>query len=429
MSFAVSTRGAGPVSFADALFQGLAPDGGLYLPRVEPRLEGPPAGPDAPFAETAAATARAFLAGAVEPWVVDRVVADALDFPAPLVPVEDGVWVLELFHGPTLAFKDVGARFLARAMSALDEEDGSHTVLVATSGDTGGAVADAFHGLLRHRVVALFPRGGISERQRRQMTTLGGNVRAVAVEGTFDDCQRMAKEAFADPELRRACGLTSANSINLGRLLPQAFYYVHAAVQAGWDGPAPTWVVPAGNLGNLCAGVLAVRAGVPGASFVAALNRNRTFLDYLESGRYAPRASLATPSSAMDVGAPSNLERLRALHDGDAGALGRVVRAVSVDDHATLHAMAAAREEWNGMLLDPHTGVARAAWEALGRPRPAILLATAHPAKFPEAVREATGRTPSVPARLARRLEADEVQVEVAPELEALRPLLLDTAQ
>ena len=245
-----STRSGATVSFREALLQGLAPDGGLYVPKGIPALEAPSgfADEDLGFSSTARWAARALLGDALPPDLLDAVVADALDFPAPLVEVEPGVHVLELFHGPSLAFKDVGARFMARAMAALAGDATPRTVLVATSGDTGGAVAAAFHGLEPYRVVALFPRGGISERQRRQMTTLGGNVTAVAVDGTFDNCQRLAKGAFSDAALRRRCGLTSANSINIGRLVPQSFYYLHAARLLGWDAEPATFVVPSGNL-------------------------------------------------------------------------------------------------------------------------------------------------------------------------------------
>ena len=271
--------------------------------------------------------------------------------------------MLELFHGPSHAFKDVGARFMARAMAELAAAEGPATVLVATSGDTGGAVAAAFHGVEPYRVVVMFPENGISERQRRQMTTLGGNVQAVAVRGTFDDCQRMAKEAFADAELRERCGLTSANSINIGRLLPQAFYYVHAAALLGWDAHPATFVVPSGNLGNLCAGLLAHRAGMPASGFVAALNPNRAFADYLESGRSGPTTSVRSFSNAMDVGDPSNLERIRWLYEDDAAALRADVRAVSVSDEDTLSCIREVHRR-TGYLLDPHTAVA---WRAMER--------------------------------------------------------------
>jgi len=338
----VSTRGSTSTTFAEALFQGLAPDGGLYVPDVAPSL--PAGGPEgavpatgrlraaAPtrFAESARWAARSLLADSLPPELITSLVDSALDFEAPLVEVEPDLFVLELFHGPSLAFKDVGARFMARAMAALHTQgpaSGPRTVLAATSGDTGGAVAAAFHGVDGTRVVVLFPRDGISARQRRQMTTLGGNVVAAAVDGTFDDCQRMAKAAFADEELRSSCRLTSANSINIGRMIPQTFYYVHAAAMLGWDGPPPTFVVPSGNLGNLCAGLLAHRAGLPAAGFVAACNANTVFPDYLQNGRFAPRPSTPTASNAMDVGDPSNLERIRWLYGVLRGAEGRAPRA------------------------------------------------------------------------------------------------------
>jgi len=273
----LSTRGAPAASFHDALFQGLAPDGGLYVPESVPSLgTPPPLQAEDGFAATAKWAAPSLIGPGVDPAVLDAVVASALDFPTPLVEVDSGVHVLELFHGPSLAFKDVGARFMACTMAALATERDPRTVLVATSGDTGWAVAAPFHGVDPFRVVALFPRHGISDRQRRQMTTLGDNVTAVAVDGTFDDCQRMAKVAFQDQDLRVRCGLTSANSINIGRLIPQTFYYLHAARVLGWDKDPATFVVPSGNLGNLCAGLLAHRGGLPTQGFVAATNRNRS---------------------------------------------------------------------------------------------------------------------------------------------------------
>jgi threonine synthase len=231
----LSTRGYGPADFREALFQGLAPDGGLYVPR-DPMSLGSGTAPTLPtFPESALWAAQRLLRGMLPEGLTRTITAASLDFDAPLVEMADGVHVLELFHGPSFAFKDVGARFMARAMAELTSPGEQRTVLVATSGDTGGAVAAAFHGIEGFRVVVLFPRHGIIERQRRQMTTLGGNVDAVSVAGTFDDCQRLAKGAFADAPLKARCRLTSANSINVGRLLPQAFYYVHAAARLGWD--------------------------------------------------------------------------------------------------------------------------------------------------------------------------------------------------
>ena len=422
-----STRGGPPVPFAQALFQGLAPDGGLYVPAEPPTLGpgAPPAG--ASFVETARWAAPRLLGDAVAPDVLDEIIGGALDFPMPLVEVEAGVWVLELFHGPTLAFKDVGARFMAHAMARLSgDRMRDHTVLVATSGDTGGAVADAFHGLDGYRVVVLFPERGISERQRRQMTTLGDNVEAVAIDGTFDDCQRMAKGAFADEGLRLRCGLTSANSINIGRLVPQAFYYVYVAARLGWEQRPVTFVVPSGNLGNLCAGLLGRRAGMPAAGFVAASNRNRAFPDYLATGRYEPLPSIPTLSNAMDVGAPSNLERIRWLYGDDVGRLGRDVRGTAVTDEETRACIARVHER-TGYVLDPHGAVA---WEAMERMRragdgPHVVLATAHPCKFPDVVEEVIGRPVPVPAALAHRMEGPERVIPLPAEQGALRDHLL----
>lgn len=427
----ISTRGGPSVPFREALLQGLAPDGGLYVPQSVPALGEPPA-PEraADFAGTARWAARALLGDAVDAGVSDQVVTAALDFPIPLVEVAPGVHVMELFHGPSLAFKDVGARFMARAMAALSDDATPRTVLVATSGDTGGAVAAAFHGVTPYRVVALFPKDGISERQRRQMTTLGDNVVAVAVDGTFDDCQRLAKGAFADAELRLRCGLTSANSINIGRLIPQAFYYIHAARLLGWGAAPATFVVPSGNLGNLCAGLVARAAGMPVRGFVAATNRNRVFPDYLDSGSFSAVPSVPTVSNAMDVGDPSNLERIRWLFGDDVAALRHVVRGTWVSDEDTRACIGrvAAR---SGYVLDPHAAVG---WQAMERLRtdgdgPWVVLATAHPCKFPEVVEQATGVSIDVPEALASRLARPEHVVHVGAEAGALRELLLRGVQ
>ena len=425
MTLFASTRGFGPVPFAEALFQGMAPDGGLYLPGEIATLDTSDAPAGGRFPDTARWVARTLLRGAVDPAVLDRIVEEALDFPVPLSEAEPGVSTLELYHGPSLAFKDVGARFMARAMAALDPEpDRPRTILVATSGDTGSAVARAFHGMARYRVVVLFPRDGVSERQRRQMTTLGGNVIAIGVEGTFDDCQRLTKEAYADAELTGTAGLTSANSINVGRLLPQTFYYVHAALLGGWDAPPATFVVPSGNLGNLTAGLLALRMGLPAAGFVAAANENHVFPDYLSTGRFEPRPSVRTLSNAMDVGDPSNLERIRALYRDDVKAIRQDVQSAWCTDAETLECIA---EVWSrtGTLVDPHTAVAYHAARKL-RARPAVVLATAHPAKFPDAVWAATGVRPDVPERLAEALAGAERVIPMKSRLDDLRRILLN---
>lgn len=423
MSGFVSTRGSGPVSLADALFAGLAPDGGLYVPTELPRLPDPPSGVRE-LSDTGVWLAPLLL-GPMDRGVVHRVVRSALDFPVPLVEVEPGLHVLELFHGPTHAFKDIGARFMARLMAELDPGGGRRTVLVATSGDTGSAVAHAFHGLEGYRVVILFPKGKVSARQRRQMTTLGGNVHALAVTGTFDDCQRMAKEAFRDEALRARHRLTSANSINIGRLIPQSFYYVHAATLLGWRDQPARFVVPSGNLGNLCGGLVAHLSGMPDLRFVAAVNANRAFLDFLCGGQFEPRPSIPTFSSAMDVGDPSNLERIRWLYRDQPSNLRKDVTGFSVTDEETSACIAETYAR-TGYVLDPHSAVgvlARTHYDDVSE-GPAVVLSTAHPAKFPEVVEQAIGRPVALPEGIASVMDAEEHMEEISAELGALSAAL-----
>jgi threonine synthase len=419
MTAFISTRGGGPVSLADALFSGLAPDGGLYVP-TELRPFPPFPGAIDGLADVGRWVAPSLLAE-IAPDVIDRVVTGAFDFPVPLVEVEPDVHVLELFHGPTHAFKDIGARFMARLMAELDPGGGGRTVLVATSGDTGSAVAHAFHGLEGYRVIVLFPYGMVSARQRRQMTTLGGNVKALAVAGTFDDCQRMAKEAFNDRALRAKHRLTSANSINVGRLLPQSFYYILAAARLGWARRPPRFVVPSGNLGNLSGGLLAHRCGMPNRGFVAALNANRGFADFLEAGAFEARLSVQTYSSAMDVGDPSNLERIRWLYPDDLDQLRHDVTGVSVSDPDTKECIRSVFER-TGYVLDPHTAVGYMVHEETPAPTdtPSVVLATAHPAKFPDVVEQAIGRAVPLPPGIAAVMDAEEHMEEIPAELAAL---------
>jgi threonine synthase len=449
------------VDLVTALIEGPAPDGGLYLPTFLPRLaearttpgEATSASRPSPSATDLARAAERVLGGFLAPHLsADErraLLADALDFPAPLARLDDDTFVLELSHGPSGAFKDVGARVLARLLARLapPTDGGTRTVLVATSGDTGGAVARAFQGLEAFRVLVLYPRRGVSEVQRRLFTTPGGNVRAAAVDGTFDDCQRLAREAFARTDVRSAHRLTAANSLNVGRLLPQMAYYALAAgtlVDAG--GTAPLFVVPSGNLGNLTAGLLAARMGVPAAGFVAALNVNDAFARYLAGGPAETDApTVSTLSNAMDVGRPSNLERLAALTGHDPAALAREVMACTVNDADTRHTMKRVAER-HGYLIDPHTAVALAALERLrgsgggpgggGPPAhagpllgPAVVLATAHPGKFPDLVRDATGVAPPPPPGMADLADlADSGRAErydvIPPRLDALVALL-----
>jgi threonine synthase len=442
----VSTRGqTTPASLEDAVFRGLAADGGLYMPESLPRLDEPDLlriGGE-PWPALAREVLARLLKGGLSPEEVEGITDESLDFPVPLVQLRDRIHVLELFHGPTLAFKDVGARFMARLLAHF-REPGSPpiTVLTATSGDTGGAVADALHGVPGVRVVVLFPDGKVTPRQERQFSTLGGNVHAVAVQGDFDDCQRLAKEAFAHHarslstwDEGRASGLptraflTSANSINVGRFLPQTTYFFQAwrlfrEVQK--NRTDILFSVPSGNFGNLAAGLLAKRMGLPEAVFVAATNMNDVVPSFLQTGVYSPRPSRRTLSTAMDVGRPSNLDRILHLYGADLGRLREDLVGRRITDQETLRCIRRVFDE-AGYVLDPHTAVGFVALEAELEKRPGttgILLATAHPAKFAEVVEPAIEEAVPIPSELANRLDAERSVVELEPRLEALQEIL-----
>jgi threonine synthase len=433
----VSSRGASPaVPFIDALFAGTAPDGGLYMPeRLDPlppeKLEAIRAA-HGNIVDIGSIVGAHLLRDEISASDLNRLVKDALDFPIPLVQVTENVWALELFHGPTMAFKDVGARVQARLLHHFT--DGTPlTILVATSGDTGSAVAQAFHGVPDTRVVVLYPEGKVSDVQEAQMASLGGNIIAVAVHGTFDDCQRLVKEAFADDDLRTHVWLTPANSINLGRLLPQVFYYFLLAglgpAKAGpYDGKGLTVSVPSGNFGNLTAGLIAKRIGLPVERFVAATNANDVVPQYLVSGEYKPRASVKTVANAMDVGAPSNFERMRAMYGDNFEALRCDIVGAAFDD-ATVVAEIGTVYRRHRYLLDPHGAIA---WLGLqqtlsgkdlaGR---GVFLATAHPAKFREVVEPAIGEAIPLPPVLAEAIMRPRHSERLPVDYAALKSLLL----
>lgn len=434
----VSTSGrAEPVSFREALFRGLAPDGGLFMPeRLSPlsaseidALRG------ADAIRSGLAVARHLLADELEDEVLESAAKEALGFPLPLVPLGPRTHVLELFHGPTLAFKDVGARFMGCLMSRLQRSGPPLTVMVATSGDTGGAVAHAFLGLPRTRVVVLFPEGQVSERQQRQFTTLGDQVLAVAVAGAFDDCQRLVKAMFRDPEAREALALTSANSINIGRLLPQIFYYFHAWAELGrrthMSHRSPLiFSVPSGNFGNLAAGLMARELGLPAGGFVTATNANDVVPEYLRTGCYEPRASVRTLSSAMDVGAPSNLARILALFDGDLARLRGCLSGSAWSDADTREAMKRVFDA-HGYILDPHTAVGWLALEEALSDNPdahGVVLSTAHPAKFGDIVEEAIGCPVPMPEQLAAAESRPSRYTRIEPGLAELRRVVMGWA-
>jgi threonine synthase len=442
----LTTRGsAPPVSFTEALFEGLAPDGGLYVPEtVEPwtadelsRL------PRRTLTEIGLRALRPFTRGEIDPATLEAVVVEALNFEIPLVEVEPGVFALELFHGPTFAFKDVGARVMARLMAALHRGSEPLTVLAATSGDTGSAVAHAFHRVPNTRVVILYPDGRVSPTQEAQLTMFNGergNVRAYAIAGSFDDCHRLTRDAFGDAGLRRRMRLTSANSVNVGRLLPQSVYYFHAVGQvrqAGQAGREIVFSTPSGNFGNLTAGILAKRAGLPIARFAAATNANDVVPQYLETGRFEPRPSVPTLANAMDVGHPSNFERMTWLYGGDLDLMRRDVAGCRFTDDDVRATIRRVHEE-RGYLLDPHSAIAymglRGREGQVGSPvgprfsgaeaGAGIFLATAHPAKFAEIVEPIIGRHVEKPAALAQALARPRHIIRIEASLTAVEGML-----
>ena len=398
-------------SFREAIFQGQAPGGGLFIPEHIPRTE-MEALRVADFAERARGAIGAFLDDELGSDVTADLCHQAFDFSVPLAQLDADTTLLELFHGPTAAFKDFGARFLARALQRLRPAGSQLTVLVATSGDTGSAVAHAFAGLAGTRVLLLYPAGRVSPEQEAQLLAVPANVQCLRVAGAFDDCQAMVKSALGDADLVRDLGLVSANSINIGRLLPQITYYVHALLEMESAGEPPLVVVPSGNLGNLTAGLYAQRAGARVGRFLAASNANDVFPRALRTGRLEPQPTIPTLSNAMDVGDPSNAARILALYAGRFADLGRDVIGEQVSDDETLRTMREIHAE-TGRLVCPHTAVALAARRRLPQVRRALVLATAHPGKFAEIVERATGEKPELPPALRRLSEARRVPVDL----------------
>jgi threonine synthase len=428
MLFASTRNPLHRVGFGAALTQGLAGDGGLYVPTDWPRLT-----PDADPNDLAALSLellRPFVAGDALAPELEAITREAFNFPAPLITLEAGarLSVLELFHGPTAAFKDFGARFLAAALTRARRGSArTLKILVATSGDTGGAVAAAFHRQPGIEVAVLFPKGLVSPTQERQLTCWGDNVRSIAVRARFDDCQRLVKQALGDAALRVRFELSSANSINLGRLLPQTVYYWAASLRIlRAHGEPASFVIPSGNLGNATACVWARRLGAPIGAIVLAHNANRTVPDFLELGALRPRPSVATLSSAMDVGDPSNLERLMALFPDPSG-LRSALRAVSIDDEATRRRIRIDFERY-GRVWCPHSAVAAEAYARLAPDERAqgrwVLVATAHPAKFREIVEPLIGATLAMPQNLARLFERPSSCTEIEATLDALKSAL-----
>lgn len=419
-----STKSPGHlVDVKEAVLRSLPADNGLYMPEI---LE--PLGDDfwrewreLDFAEMGFRIAQRIFRESVPTAELHRIVTEAINFPAPTVSVTEREHVLELFHGPTLAFKDFGARFMARLMGWLTRDDeGLLTVLVATSGDTGGAVASAFHNVPGTRVAILYPKGKVSGLQEKQLTTLGGNITALEVDGSFDDCQRLVKSAFLDREMSERMNLTSANSINISRLVPQSFYYFEAARRLP-EGELPVFVIPSGNFGNLTAGLLGEALGLGVKRFVAATNANDVVPEYLVSGVYKPRPSVTTISNAMDVGAPSNFARMEHLFGDEWEKMKNRVEGYSFSDTLTRATISKVKAE-TGYTLEPHGAVgwlAATAWKNAHGDDHTIVLETAHPSKFLDVMEEELGKgAVTVPDRLACLAEREKVAIAISSDEE-----------
>ena len=433
----VTTRGqAPPTSLEWALFDGLAPDGSLYVPESidcwNPQEIAALASRS--LFDLGVRVLRPYTTGEIDEATLVSIVRDALNFPIPLVEVEPGIHALELFHGPTLAFKDVGARVMARLTSALHDAGAPTSVLVATSGDTGSAVGHAFYHVPHTRVIILYPDGRVSRRQEAQLTMFNAeadtNVRAYAVAGNFDDCQRLVKAASSDTALLERVRLTSANSINIGRLLPQMVYYFHAIAQLGpsLGGGRTVVSTPSGNFGNLTAGLMAKRAGLPVARFVAATNVNDVVPSYLATGKFEPRASKRTLANAMDVGNPSNFDRMLWMYGSDLHAMRRDIVGSRHTDDEVVAAIQRVYEQ-RGYLLDPHSAIGYLGLVTHAAERgdaPGIFLATAHPAKFHEIVEAVIGCDIDKPAPLVEALARPQCIMRIDASLDAVKARLLE---
>lgn len=433
MKYYSTNKSAPEVSLSQAVIKGLAPDNGLYMPE---KIERMPAEffarlKDMTFSEISFEVAKRFFGEDIPHDKLREIVEDAFNFETPLVKVKENVYSLELFHGPTLAFKDVGARFMARMLNYFISEGGRKehvTVLVATSGDTGSAVANGFLGIEGIDVVVLYPKGKVTEIQEKQFTTLGQNITALEVDGTFDDCQRLVKNAFTDAELNSRLNLSSANSINVARFLPQAFYYFNAFAQLARQGITRDIVVcvPSGNFGNITAGLFAKRMGLPVKRFIAANNSNDIFLQYLETGIYAPRASVATLANAMDVGDPSNFARIMDLYGRSHEAVTAEISGYRCNDQC-IRAVMKDTYLKTGYTLDPHGACAYAALgDGLQPGETGVFLETAHPAKFLETVESVLEKKIAIPAKLEAFMKGTKKSIEIGTNFEELKAFLLN---
>lgn len=431
MKYYSTNKKASDATLEEAVVRGLAGDKGLYMPRAIKAL--PQSFYDEienlSFQEIAYRVADAFFGEDVPAETLKHIVYDTLSFDAPVVKVKDNIYSLELFHGPTLAFKDVGGRFMARLLGYFIRKEGKKqvNVLVATSGDTGSAVANGFLGVEGIHVYVLYPKGKVSEIQEKQFTTLGQNITAIEVDGTFDDCQALVKNAFMDKELNEHMQLTSANSINVARFLPQAFYYFYAYAQMKKLGKADKLVicVPSGNFGNITAGLFGKRMGLPVERFIAANNRNDIFYQYLKTGEYKPRPSVATIANAMDVGDPSNFARILDLYEGSHNAIASEISGETYTDEQIRETVQKTYEE-TGYLLDPHGACGyRALAEDLKPGENGVFLETAHPAKFLQTVEDIIGTEVKIPEKLQAFMRGTKQSVPMSKDFTSFKAYLL----
>lgn len=418
------------VSFREATIKGQAPDKGLFFPETIPQVDKDLIEEVEKLSneEIAFRVIKPYVANEIQDKELFRIVSETVNFPIPLVKVSDNIFSLELFHGPTLAFKDVGARFMSRCLGYfLKDEKKKVTVLVATSGDTGGAVASGFYDVPGVEVVILYPSGKVSPVQEKQLTTFGKNIRALEIEGTFDDCQQMVKAAFADEEISRQLFLTSANSINVARWLPQQFYYFFAYRQWKQKNKPPVICVPSGNFGNICAGILAWQSGLPVSHFIAACNINDVIPRYLQTSEFKPQTAKPTLSNAMDVGNPSNFVRIVEIFNNDFPELKTHLSSCSITDEETLATIKEVFEKYN-YTLDPHGAVGFLSLKRYLNEHPGqkgIFLETAHPVKFTGAVQSATGKEVEIPESVLGIMHSKKESVLMKPDYLAFKEYLL----
>jgi threonine synthase len=416
------------VSFKDAVIRGLAPDGGLYFPERIDKLPEGLIGSGKSIEELGFEVAKRFVDGEIKDEDLQEIVSETVNFPLPMIAVEKDVFSLELWHGPTCAFKDVGGRFLARCLEHFVKKTGEEiTILVATSGDTGSAVAAGFLGVQGIDVVILYPKGKVSKIQEQQLTTMGQNITTLEVDGTFDDCQSMVKKAFNDDELRSKINLSSANSINVARFLPQSFYYFSSYEQLEDKNKPVVYSCPSGNFGNLTAGMFAKRMGLPIDRFIGATNINDVVPKYLQTGVYKARPSVSTISNAMDIGDPSNFVRILELHGGDWNKVRKSMVGYAFSDEQTKEGMIDVISR-TGYLMEPHGVIGYMAVKEYQKSHDvqAVVLETAHPAKFGDVVEPVIGQKVEIPERLQEYMRRKKVALLIQPDFDDFKQFLLE---